>query len=71
LLLTAAGLGLGLAVAFFSARLLSHLLFGITVRDPLSYLLAGLSLAAVAVLACYLPARRAVRIAPMEVLRNE
>jgi putative ABC transport system permease protein len=64
-------LALGLSVALVSARLLSHLLFGITVKDPLSYLVAGLTLTAAAILACYLPARRAVRIDPMEALRNE
>jgi predicted permease len=71
LLLTAAGLAAGLAVAFCLAKFLSSLLYGVNAADPLT--LAGVStlLLLVAFLATYLPARRAAGIDPMSVLRHE
>lgn len=65
------GLAIGMAVAAGATRILSHLLFGITSRDPLSYLVAALLLLGVALLACYLPARRAIRVSPIEALRYD
>jgi predicted lysophospholipase L1 biosynthesis ABC-type transport system permease subunit len=67
--LVAAGIVIGFGIAAAATKVLSHLLFGITTRDPLSYLVAALSLLAVGVVACYLPARRATRIDPIEALR--
>ena len=66
-----AGLGgvLGLAAAFAGARVLSSLLFETNGTDPLSYALAVLALATATVLACWLPARRAMRVNPVEALR--
>jgi putative ABC transport system permease protein len=65
------GLGLGLAVAAVTSRLMARLLFGIGRADPVT--LAGTVgvLAAVAFIACYLPARRASRVDPIIALRSE
>jgi ABC-type antimicrobial peptide transport system permease subunit len=67
--------GVGLVVGLVSAVLLSHymasMLFELKPTDPWAYLLVSLLLAAVAVAACYLPARRAARIDPIEALRAE
>ena len=66
-----AGLGLGLAGALVLARLMSTLLFGVKADDPLTFAAVGLMIAAVAVLASYVPARRASRVDPMAALRYE
>jgi putative ABC transport system permease protein len=67
--LTLAGLGLGLLVALAATRLLMSLLFGVGPFDALVYLQVATVLAAVALLACYLPARRAARVDPMVALK--
>jgi ABC-type antimicrobial peptide transport system permease subunit len=71
MLLTIAGLGIGLPVALALAYALSSLLFGVKVADPVAFLGLPLLLAAVATLACYLPARRAVRLDPIAALRHD
>jgi putative ABC transport system permease protein len=71
ILLTIAGLSIGLPVALALAYALSSLLFGVKVADPLAFVGLPLLLAAVATLACYLPARRAVRLDPIAALRHE
>ena len=68
---TAVGLLAGLALAVVSGELLSSLLFGVKPSDPLIFGLVALFLAAVALPACYIPARRAVRIEPTQALRDE
>ncbi len=67
--LTALGVGLGLAFAL--TRFLSSLLLGVTSTDALTFVSVAILLCAVTILACFLPARRAMRIDPMEALRYE
>lgn len=69
--LTLAGLVLGTPAAFGLARLMSKLLFGIRAADPLTFAAVALLLALVAMAACYIPARRAMRVDPMVALRYE
>ena len=70
-ILVASGVGLGLLGAFALTRSLSSFLFGISTTDFLTYASVSLLLGTVALLACYIPARRATRIDPMEALRYE
>jgi len=65
------GIGIGLAGSVVLGRLLSSFLFGVTAYDPITFLLVIVVLTSAALLACYLPARRAARIDPMVALRYE
>jgi putative ABC transport system permease protein len=69
--LAGAGIALGLGGAFALTRLLQGQLFGVSPTDPLTFATLPLVIAAVALLACWLPARRATGVDPMEVLRHE
>jgi ABC-type antimicrobial peptide transport system permease subunit len=65
------GLGLGLAAAFAVTRTLSSVLYGVQPTDLLTFACVSLLLGGVAVLASYIPARRAASIEPMQALRME
>jgi putative ABC transport system permease protein len=69
--LAVAGLTLGLLVAFAAMRVLSSLLFGVSAHDPLTFGGVSLVLATAAILACYIPARRATKVDPIIALRYE
>jgi ABC-type antimicrobial peptide transport system permease subunit len=71
LALAAIGVAAGLAISLAATRYMSSLLVGVTPNDPLTFAAVSLLLAAVAALACYVPARRATRIDPMAALRQE
>jgi predicted permease len=71
LALSAAGIAAGVGASFYLTRFLESLLFGVKPTDAVAFLLAGVVLLAVALLAGYLPARRASRIDPAVVLRSE
>jgi putative ABC transport system permease protein len=65
------GLAVGVPVSLASTRLLRSQLFGVQAADPVSYVAVALLLGAVALAACYLPARRAAAVDPMLALRQE
>jgi putative ABC transport system permease protein len=69
--LVAAGLGLGLLGSAMLARLITGLLYGVSALDPLTFVAVSLLLSAVALLASYIPARRATRVDPLTALRYE
>jgi putative ABC transport system permease protein len=69
--LTAGGLALGLVAALGLSRLVGSLLFQVSPTDPPTYSVTPLVLTAAALVACYLPARRAMRVEPSAALRYE
>jgi len=69
--LALAGVVIGVGAAFVLTRLMSDLLFGVSAHDPLTFVAVAALLILVALLACYIPARRATRINPTVALRYE
>jgi predicted permease len=71
LLLVLAGVGFGLALAVSLSQVISGMLFGIVATDPTTYAVVGILLGAIALAACYLPTRQAMRLEPAAALRRE
>jgi putative ABC transport system permease protein len=69
--LSAAGVAIGVALALILTRVIAQFLFGVTATDPATFVEVGLGLLSIALLACYIPARRATRVDPMVALRHE
>jgi ABC-type antimicrobial peptide transport system permease subunit len=69
--MTVVGLAAGLAGAFWLTRWMASLLFEVSATDPLTFVMVGIGLTAVGLLACFVPARRAAKVDPMVALRYE
>jgi predicted permease len=69
--LALAGVVVGLLAAYGATRLIKSLLYGVSATDPLTFIMIALLLLMVALLACWIPARRATRIDPLQALRHD
>jgi predicted permease len=70
-MLAVAGIVIGLAISFWLTRLMAGLLFNVSTTDPATFVAISMLLLAVAILACYIPARKAVKVDPLIALRYE
>ena len=70
-MLLAVGIAIGFALAFAAGQFFGQILYGISAHDPLTYLCAIALMALVAFIACWVPARRAIRVDPLMALRTE
>ena len=70
-LLLAVGATIGFAMAFAAGQFFSQILYGISAHDPLTYLCAIGLMTAVAFVACWVPARRAIKVDPLRALRTD
>jgi putative ABC transport system permease protein len=71
MILAGSGIALGLLAAFAITRIMATLLFGISATDPVTYFSLALLIGIIALLACYIPARRATKVNPVTALRAE
>jgi putative ABC transport system permease protein len=69
--LVGAGIGIGLVVSLMLTPVIRSFLWGVTTTDPLTLAAVVVALALVALIACYLPARRALKVTPIAALRSE
>jgi len=69
--LVVAGLVIGLPLAWFGSRLMASMLYKLSAHDPMSFVLAGVGVLVVSLLAALIPARRAASVEPMQALRME
>jgi ABC-type antimicrobial peptide transport system permease subunit len=70
-LLLAAGIAAGLAIALMMAKLVANQMYGVSERDPFSFLVVSLVLATISLLACWIAARRALSVDPVVAIRTE